>query len=171
MVQGQSVSPRQGVSRNSILSPVLLMVAKAPLGPQTLLSSCCDVIEAHFNTLFDFRFFLMASFRVQAILNCVRAQASLVLDAPRPPDPSRSSCDLDELNGYVVDLIPEKCKFPDALRARQCLQFELHYRLNRPLPPTTKLLVFAGASSYFHLTPSLCRDEIGCCCISSSFLH
>lgn len=48
------------------------------------------------------------------------------------------------MQDYVVHLIPEKCIFPTAIKARQCLEFELHFHLNQTLPPSTKLFVFAG---------------------------
>lgn len=44
---------------------------------------------------------------------------------------------------YFVKLTG-KVRCQEILRARQCLNFELHYKLQYPFPPSVKLLVFAA---------------------------
>jgi hypothetical protein len=82
-----------------------------------------------------------------------------------------------------IELVPEKCGYPDYVRARQCLTYELHFYLKYPLPEGTKLMSFATLYKVSSLETSRSSAEevkegvvnnyayVRCSGLSNSFLY
>jgi hypothetical protein len=53
-----------------------------------------------------------------------------------------SSTDCPDLAGNITDLT-NRVVCPDPIKARQCLDFELHFKMHKPFPPDVNLMVYA----------------------------